>query len=86
MTIDKIWKGKYKCEPFKYEKKAVKYYYRQLKSGYFENQGWGALHKAWLGVIPLHVTNGNSIKKLCMPRESNDYKESWDLSCPNLNA
>ena len=48
MTIDKIKKGKYKSKPFKYEKKAMRYNYRYLKSGYYENQGWGALHKAWL--------------------------------------
>ena len=49
MTTDKIKKGKYKSKPFKYEKKAMRYNYRYLKSGYYENQGWGALHKAWLG-------------------------------------
>lgn len=51
MTNDKIWKGKYKGEPFKYEKKAMRYNYRYLKSGYYENQACGALHKAWLGYI-----------------------------------
>ena len=44
-----MMKSKYKGDPFKYEKKAVRYNYRELKSGYFENQAWGALHKAWLG-------------------------------------
>ena len=49
MTIDKILKGRYKNEPFKYYKKGMRYNYQYLKSGYYENQAWGALHKAWLG-------------------------------------
>jgi len=49
MTNDKILKGKYKSKPFQYEKKAMRYNYRYLKSGHYENQVWGALHKAWLG-------------------------------------
>jgi hypothetical protein len=50
-TNDKIWKDKYKGEPFKYEKKSLRYNHKYLKSGYYENQVWGALHKAWLGYI-----------------------------------
>jgi hypothetical protein len=49
MTIDKVWKGKYKGDPFKYYKKGMRYNYRYLNSDYYENQLWGALHKAWLG-------------------------------------
>jgi hypothetical protein len=49
MTLDKMMKGKYKGDLFNYEKKAKRFNYRYLKSGYYENQVWGALHKAWLG-------------------------------------
>jgi hypothetical protein len=53
MNNDKLWKllgeRKYKFEPFQFEKKGQRYGYRYLDSGYFENQTWGALRKAWIG-------------------------------------
>lgn len=39
---------KYGFDPWKYYIKGHRYN-KQLRSGFFENQTWGALHKAWVG-------------------------------------
>lgn len=44
----KKWMKQKKWEPFKYHKKGKKYS-NLLPSWNYENQTWGALHKAWVG-------------------------------------
>ncbi len=39
---------KHGFDPLKYYRESHKYH-EQLPSGFFENQTWGALHKAWIG-------------------------------------
>jgi hypothetical protein len=46
-TFDKFVKRK-KWDPYKGYKYGHRYS-RMLPSGYYENQAWGALHKAWVG-------------------------------------
>jgi hypothetical protein len=48
-TFDKFVKRK-KWDPYKGYKYGHRYS-RMLPSGYYENQAWGALHKAWVGYI-----------------------------------
>lgn len=48
-TFDKFVKRK-KWDPYKGYKYG-KRYSNMLPSGYYENQVWGALHKAWVGYI-----------------------------------
>jgi hypothetical protein len=48
-TFDKFLKLK-KWDPYKGYKYGQRYS-RMLPSGYYENQVWGALHKAWIGYI-----------------------------------
>jgi hypothetical protein len=48
-TFDKFVKRK-KWDPYKGYKYGHRYF-RMLPSGYYENQAWGALHKAWIGYI-----------------------------------
>jgi hypothetical protein len=38
-----------KWDPYKGLKYGYKYHHNVLPSGYYVNQGWGALHKAWVG-------------------------------------
>ncbi|MDW3612096.1 MAG: hypothetical protein QOK90_08215, partial [Nitrososphaeraceae archaeon] len=45
--FDKFVKRK-KWDPYKGYKYGHRYS-RMLPSGYYENQAWGALHKAWIG-------------------------------------
>jgi len=55
MTNDKYFKlmiqRKRKFEPFQFYRKGERYDNRLLKSGFYENQTWGALHKCWLGFV-----------------------------------
>ena len=39
---------KYGLDPWKYYREGFKYH-KILPSTYYENQTWGALHKAWVG-------------------------------------
>jgi hypothetical protein len=48
-TFDKFVKRK-KWDPYKGYKYGHRYS-RMRHSGYYENQAWGALHKAWIGYI-----------------------------------
>ena len=48
-TFDNFVKRK-KWDPYKGYKYGHRYF-RMLPSGYYENQAWGALHKAWIGYI-----------------------------------
>ena len=48
-TFDKFVRLK-KWDPYKGYKYGHRYS-RMLPSGYYENQAWGALHKAWVGYI-----------------------------------
>jgi hypothetical protein len=53
----------YKNKPFQYGIKAIKYNYRQLKSGYYENYAWGLKIglailqpvKTWINLIKSRV-------------------------------
>ncbi len=46
-TFDKFVKLK-RWDPYKGYKYGRRYS-RMLSSGYYENQAWGAIHKAWVG-------------------------------------
>lgn len=49
-NIDK-WMKQKKWDPFRYYKNGYKYGHRMLKSGYYENQTYGALQKCWVGFV-----------------------------------
>ena len=60
-TYDKFVKLK-KWDPYKGYKYGQRYS-RMLPSGYYENQVWGALHKAWVGYC-IAINKGEFGKKI----------------------
>ena len=48
-SFDKWLKLK-RWDPYKHYRKGQRYY-EILRSGYYENQTWGALNKCWLGFV-----------------------------------
>ncbi|MGB9169009.1 MAG: hypothetical protein WCB31_08795 [Nitrososphaeraceae archaeon] len=60
-------------------------YHEQLPSGFFENQTWGALHKAW---IRYYIARDKlePDKEIYYAKLIQSYKRSWDWISQSSNV
>ena len=56
----------------------MRYNYQYLKSGYFENQGWGSLHKNWIGYT-IACKKWEFNKKIAYARRIRDLQRELGL-------